>query len=140
VTIRRYIAAISLLTSVLLGGLIAPLSHFAYMALSDSNAMSMPGMASVEMDTVDMPSMDHHSVDLEPSGDVDLVSSGPSHFECPFAAFFLNQASAVASNDAFSADVTPSGVTCGEVATSVTTRAIPAVIARGPPVFIQISA
>ena len=76
-TIRRHIATFSLLASVLLGGLIAPLSHFAFMAFSDSYAM------------MDMPAhkLEHES---EQRG-VGLEMAMDAHAECPFAAFFLSQ-------------------------------------------------
>jgi len=79
-TTRRHIAALSLLTSVLLGGLIAPLSHFAYMALGDTYAMS-------EMTA--MPAHDHKQ-DHSQSGAA-LEVAMDAHAECPFAVFFLSQ-------------------------------------------------
>ena len=75
-TTRRHIAVLSLLTSVLLGGLIAPLSHFAFMAFSDSYAMS-------EMAAMPAHSHEHDGASLEMAMD--------AHAECPFAAFFLSQ-------------------------------------------------
>lgn len=82
---RRTIAALSLLTSVLLGGLVAPLSHFAFMAFSDSFAMHMaPSEAHA---------MNGHVNDVSFTED----HSG-NHLECPFAAFFLTQSSAVSSD------------------------------------------
>ena len=82
---RRTIAALSLLTSVLLGGLVAPLSHFAFMAFSDSYAMHMAPSETHEMNghVHDVSFAEDHSMD---------------HLECPFAAFFLSQSSAVASD------------------------------------------
>jgi len=83
---KRNIAAFFLLTSVLLGGLVAPLSHFAYMAFGDAYAvhdMSMHGMT-----------MSHAAID----GQVVDEDTDTDHLECPYAAFFLNQASAVSSD------------------------------------------
>jgi len=82
--LRRTIAALSLLTSVLLGGLVAPLSHFAFMAFSDAYAMH--GEAPHEM------AVHFEGVSLDADHDMD-------HVECPYAAFFLNQASAVSGNE-----------------------------------------
>lgn len=84
---KRNIAAFFLLTSVLLGGLVAPLSHFAFMAFSDAYAghdVSMHGMAMAH------PAMDGQAVDADTDSD---------HLECPYAAFFLSQASAVSGDD-----------------------------------------
>ena len=78
--IRQTTAAFVLLTSTLLGGLVAPLSHFAFMAFSDAYAMH--GMGSHAMTA----QIDGAGLDTE---------DGSGHLECPFAAFFLNQASAV---------------------------------------------
>ena len=78
--IRQTTAAFVLLTSTLLGGLAAPLSHFAFMVFSDAYAMH--GTASHAMTA----QIDGAGLDTE---------DGSGHVECPFAAFFLNQASAV---------------------------------------------
>lgn len=82
--LKRSIAAFSLLTSVLLGGLVAPLSHFAFMAFSDAYAMH--GEAPHAM------AMHAEGVSLDADQDMD-------HVECPYAAFFLNQASAVSGGE-----------------------------------------
>lgn len=134
-TVRRYIAAFSLLASVLLGGLIAPLSHFAYMAWSDSSDSSM-----AEMGMESMASMNHGPSELESDGSIGIVSTGPVHFECPFAAFFLSQASAVSSDAAVVTAPFVEKGTCEITAESLASRAVPALIARGPPSLPQISA
>jgi len=82
--LKRTIAAFSLLTSVLLGGLVAPLSHFAFMAFSDAYAM--------HGETPHAMAMHAEGVSLDADQDLD-------HVECPYAAFFLNQASAVSGDD-----------------------------------------
>ena len=83
-TLRRHIAAFSLLTSVLLGGLIAPLSHFAWMALGDVYQMEqMHGQHESTPDSHQSTSTLAH---------VSLTETGADHLECPFAAFFLSQA------------------------------------------------
>lgn len=85
VHLRRSIAALSLLTSVLLGGLVAPLSHFAFMAFSDSYAMHMAPS--------ETHAMNGHVHDVSFTED-----HSPDHLECPFAAFFLSQSSAIAAD------------------------------------------
>jgi len=82
---RRTIAALSLLTSVLLGGLVAPLSHFGFMAFSDAYAMHQVPM--------DDHAMGHHAQEVLFAAD-----HSADHLECPFAAFFLSQSSAIATD------------------------------------------
>lgn len=82
---RQHIAAFSLLASVLLGGLIAPLSHFAFMAVADSYGMH--GM-----------SHEGHSMGDMAHGVSFTEDQSSVHLECPFAAFFLSQSSAVSSD------------------------------------------
>ena len=86
---RQYIAALSLLTSVLLGGVIAPLSHFAFMAFSDAYAMPM-GMAMAN---------DHMHGGMDGDASVHAQNEHTGHLDCPYAAFFLHQAPAVASDN-----------------------------------------
>ena len=124
-TLKRHIAAFSLLTSVLLGGLIAPLSHFAYMALGDAYQMesahgqheSMPG--------------EHQSANTPKH--VSLAESGMDHLECPFAAFFLSQAPGYEGSN-IQLDIP---TTCAEVLlvpdTLVQSSDTNTSLARGPP-------
>lgn len=84
---RQHIAAFSLLTSVLLGGVIAPLSHFAFMAFSDAYAMPM-GMSMADGHM-------HGGMDGDSSAHTQNDHTG--HLDCPYAAFFLHQAPAIAS-------------------------------------------
>jgi hypothetical protein len=86
---QRKIAAFFLLTSVLLGGLVAPLSHFAYMAFSDAYAGHDMALHDVAVSHASMVHAEGQAVDAD---------SDTEHLECPYAAFFLNQASAVSSD------------------------------------------
>lgn len=85
---RQHIAAFSLLTSVLLGGVIAPLSHFAFMAFSDTYAMPM-GMSMAD---------GHMHAGMDGDASVHAQNEHTGHLDCPYAAFFLHQAPAVASD------------------------------------------
>lgn len=81
--LKRHIATYALLTSVLLGGLIAPLSHFTFMAFSDAYQHAPGGS-------------EHHVMAAMADGasakSLD-VPQDDGHLECPYAAFFLAQAS-----------------------------------------------
>lgn len=105
------------------------------MAWSDSYNVAVAEMSGDGMD-----SMHHRSADVASSGNVDLVATGTSHVECPFAAFFLNQASAVASDAAYVVDLNAASGSFCLSAESLASRAVPALIARGPPALAQISA
>lgn len=81
--LKRTIATYSLLASVLLGGLVAPLSHFTFMAFSDAYQHAPGGS-------------EHHVMAAMADGTSAKALDVPQddgHFECPYAAFFLAQAS-----------------------------------------------
>jgi len=87
-----------------------------------------------------MASMTHQVDGPTTPGETGLLPTASTHPECPFAAFFLSQSSAVSTDAACLSDVVFSSPLNEHVTASLTSRAVPALIARGPPAGILISA
>jgi hypothetical protein len=84
-TFKRHVAASILIASVVLGGLVAPFSHFAYMAVSER--FNPRGM---EVGS----SHGAHLSALSAAGISAITEASDCAEECAFAAFVMNQAPA----------------------------------------------
>lgn len=118
---RQATAAFFLLTSVLLGGLVAPLSHFAFMALSDAYAMHSEAPHDMVV----------HFEEVSLDADHDM-----QHVECPYAAFFLNQASAVSGDEYGLIESHPTASLTEAPVTAPYTASVYISPVRGPPGLI----
>lgn len=111
-----------MLTSVLLGGLVAPLSHFAFMAVSD--AYNGHGAHA------------HHGHPVSHDGPGLAEDGDNDHLDCPYAAFFLSQSAGLTSDaptlvvSLLSADVGPA------TAPVLHGVSVDAAQARGPPALL----